>query len=147
MATTWDLNDVPAVSANELATLMQSLIDNGRGLVFLRGLEDEDLDTVQAELHCHFHGEPQRALAIFVRFRHLVEVFSARRLKDLLMNQGHGLLAPALAIAAELRLNAHRGFNPQWFVLALHDALTSNVVALDAHRPATVASPEHALAA
>ncbi len=147
MATNWDLNDVPAVSSDELSAVMQALVENGRGLVFLRGLEDEDMNTVQAELQRHFHAEPQRALAIFVRFRNLVDVFSARRLKDLLMNRGHSLLAPALAIAAELRLNANRGFNPQKFILALHDALADNVVALNAHRPVPAQAAEQALAA
>ncbi len=87
---------------------------------------------MQAELKRRFHGEPQRALAVFVRFRHLVAVFSARRLQDMMLDGGYGLIAPAIAIAASLRLNANRGFNPQWFVIALHGALASNVVAMGA---------------
>jgi hypothetical protein len=126
---TWDLTDVPAVATADLAAAMQALIDNERGLVLLRGLADEDLDTVQTELQRRFHGEPQRALAAFVRFRHMVEVFSARRLKQMMLDRGHGLMAPAIAIAASLRLNANRGFNPQAFLLSLNDALADNVVA------------------
>jgi hypothetical protein len=132
MAMTWDLTDVPAVAAADLAAAMRALIDNERGLVLLRGLGEEDLDTVQAELQRRFHGEPQQALAAFVRFRHMVEVFSARRLKDMILDQGFGLMAPAIAIAASLRLNANRGFNPQAFVLALTTALAGNVVGLGA---------------
>jgi hypothetical protein len=130
MAMTWDLTDVPAVAAADLGAAMRALIDNERGLVLLRGLGEEDLDTVQAELRRRFHADPQRALAAFVRFRHLVEVFSARRLKDLMLARGHGLMAPAIAIAATLRLNAKRGFNPQAFLLSLNGALADNVVAL-----------------
>jgi hypothetical protein len=131
MAMTWDLTDVPAVAPTDLAVAMRALIDNERGLVLLGGLADEDLDTVQAELKRRFHGDPQRALAVFVRFRHMVEVFSARRLKDMMMERGYGLMAPAIAIASSLRLNANRGFNPQKFVLSLQGAVTANVVALE----------------
>jgi hypothetical protein len=130
MAMTWDLTDVPAVETADLAAAMRALIDAERGLVLLRGLAEQDLDTVQTELQRRFHGEPQRALAAFVRFRHMVEVFSARRLKDMMLDRGHGLIAPALAIAASLRLNANRGFNPQAFLMSLNTAHADNVVAL-----------------
>jgi hypothetical protein len=147
MAMTWDLTDVPAVATADLAAAMQALIDNERGLVLLRGLADEDLDTVQAELQRRFHGEPQRALAAFVRFRHMVEVFSARRLKEMMLERGYALMAPAIAIAASLRLNANRGFNPQAFLLSLNDALADNVVAFGARAAAPVEMAEQALAA
>jgi hypothetical protein len=124
----WDLTDVPAIASADLAAAMQALIADGRGLVLLRGLEDADLDTVQAELKRRFHTDPQTALAVFVRFRHLAEVFSARRLKELMLERGFALIGPAIAIAASLRLNANRGFNPQKFLLALQDAQTDNVV-------------------
>jgi hypothetical protein len=124
----WDLTDVPAIAPTDLAAAIQALIAEGRGLVFLRGLEDADMTTVQAELKRLFHGDPQRALAVFVRFRHLAEVFSARRLKDMMLDRGYALIAPAIAIAASLRLNANRGFNPQKFLFALQETLTDNVV-------------------
>jgi hypothetical protein len=127
----WDLSDVPAVESTDLAALMRTLIENGRGLVLLRGLEEEDFSAVQAEVQRRFHGQPQKALAVFVRFRQLVEVFGARRIKSLMLDRGHALMAPAIAIAASLRLNANRGFNPQRFVLSLHDALNANVVAME----------------
>ncbi len=126
----WDLTDVPAIASTDLAAAMQALIADGRGLVLVRGLEDADLTTVQAELKRRFHGDPQTALAVFVRFRHLAEVFSARRLKDLMLDRGYALIAPAIAIAASLRLNAHRGFNPQKFLLALQETMTDNVVTI-----------------
>jgi hypothetical protein len=135
MAMTFDLTDIPAADAADLGAAMRSLIENGRGLVLLNGASDADLDTARAALQSRHHAEPQRALAAFVRFRHLIEVFGARRLKDMLLDNGHALMAPALAIAATLRLNGHRGFNPQRFLLALNETLTANVVTLET-RPA-----------
>ncbi len=131
MAITWDLSDVPAVDADDLAAIMRVLIENGRGLVLLRGLEDEDLSMVQAEVQRRFHSDPQQALAVSVRFCLLVEVFAARRLKNMMRDHGHALMAPAIAIAASLRLNANRGFNPQRLVLSLQDTLSANVVAME----------------
>jgi hypothetical protein len=144
---TWDLTDIPAVDADDLGAAMRSLIEEGRGLVLLRGLSDADLDTAKAALQRRFHTEPQRALAAFVRFRHMADVFGARRLRDLMLDRGYALLAPAMAIAASLRLNANRGFNPQQFVLSLHAALTPNVVAMDARRASVVHTSTERLAA
>jgi hypothetical protein len=135
MAMTWDLTDVPAVEAADLAAAMRVLIEGERGLVLLRGLAEEELDTVQAELKRRFQNEPQRALAAFVRFRHMVEVFAARRLRDLMLDRGFALMAPAIAIAASARLNANRGFNPQAFLMSLRAALVDNVVALPDRHP------------
>jgi hypothetical protein len=136
VSTTWDLSDVPPVAPTDLAAAMRVLIDNERGLVLLRGLSDGDLSLVQAELQRLFQSEPQRALAVFVRLRTMVEVFSARRLKDMMLDRGYALLAPAIAIAASLRLNANRGFNPQRFMLSLQEALAANLVAMPAARTA-----------
>jgi hypothetical protein len=147
MAMTWDLTDVPAVAAGDLAAAMRALIEDGRGLVLLRGLADADLDTVQAELQRRFHGDPQTSLAVFVRFRHLVEVFSARRLKDMMLDRGYALMAPAIAIAASLRLNANRGFNPQAFLLALSGARADNVVGLVARQAVAAEDTAQPLAA
>lgn len=128
---TFDLTDIPAVEAADLATAMRKLIENGRGLVLLNGAADADLDTVRAAMQSRHHAEPQRALAAFIRFRSLVEVFGSRRLQELMLNNGYGLMAQAIAVAASLRLNAGRGFNPQSFVMALQRSGTTNVVALD----------------
>jgi hypothetical protein len=48
----------------------------------------------------------------------------------MLLDRGYALIAPAVAIAASLRLNANRGFNPQKFVLSLQEVLAANVVAM-----------------
>jgi hypothetical protein len=147
MAMTWDLTDIPAVDSADLAAAMRTLIEDGRGLVLLNGATDADLDTARAALQSRYHAEPQRALAAFVRFRHLVEVFGARRLKDMMLDNGYALMAPAIAIAASLRLNANRGFNPQRFLLSLQDAIGANVVAIDARQSNVIESQAELLAA
>jgi len=98
-------------------------------------------------MQSHPHAAPQRTLAAFVRFRHLVGVFGARRLRQLLLDRGYAVMAPAIAIAATLRLNDDRGFNPQRFLLALNAALASNVVKLEPAAPAAAIAPEQRLAA
>lgn len=147
MATTWDLTDVPTVAAADLAGAMRALIEAGRGAVLLRGLEDEDFDLVQGELKRRFGGEPQKALAAFVRFRQMVEVFAARRLQSAMLERGFAIIAPAIAIAASLRLNANRGFNPQQFTMALKDALAANVVPLEPRQAMAIETMVDKLAA
>ena len=147
MAMTWDLTDVPAVEVTDLAAVMRALIDDGRGLVLRRGISDEDINAVHAEVQRRFHHEPQRALAVFVRFRNLVEVFSARRLKDMLMERGFPMIAPALAVGASQRLNAQRGFNPQHFLMSLQDALTAAAATIKTHHEEAPLEPAQLLAA
>jgi hypothetical protein len=147
MAMTWDLTDIPAVDAADLAAAMRSLIEDGRGLVLINGATDADLDTARAALQSRHHAEPQSALAAFVRFRHLIEVFGARRLKELMLDNGYALMAPAIAIASTLRLNGHRGFNPQRFLVSLQEALAGNVVTLGTRHGATSAIEAEQLAA
>jgi hypothetical protein len=147
MAMTWDLTDIPAVDTADLAAAMRSLIEDGRGLVLINGATEADLDTARAALQGRYHAEPQRALAAFVRFRHLVEVFGARRLKDLMLDNGYALMAPAIAIASTLRLNGNRGFNPQRFLVSLQEALAANVVTLDMRPAVTFAVEAELLAA
>jgi hypothetical protein len=50
-------------------------------------------------------------------------VFRARRLADLLLNNGYNLIAPAVHVAARQRLNADRGFNPSKFERALSELM------------------------
>jgi hypothetical protein len=147
MATTFDLSDVPAADAADLAAAMRTLVENGRGLILLNGAGEADLDAARATLQQRYHGEPHRALTAFVRFRHLVEVFGARRLQQLLLDNGHSLIAPAIAVAAKLRLNAHRGFNPQSFLTALTGTLVDNVVKIETRRVVVASSVEDRVAA
>lgn len=147
MAMTLEMTDVPTVAAADLAGAMRALIEAGRGAVLLRGLADEDFDLVQAELKRRFAGEPQKALAAFIRFRHMVEVFAARRLKNAVLDRGFAVIAPAIAIASSLRLNAERGFNPQKFTMALTDAFAANVVTLEPRHAEPIMEPAEQLAA
>ena len=48
-----------------------------------------------------------------VRFRCLIAVFRARRLTDLLMHTGYRLIAPAVQVAARMRLNAEPRLQPR----------------------------------
>jgi hypothetical protein len=65
----------------------------------------------------------------------------------MVLDRGYQLMAPAIAIAASLRLNANRGFNPQLFLMSLQDALSSNVVALGVAAEAQVEDAALRLAA
>jgi hypothetical protein len=47
-----------------------------------------------------------------------------------MLERGFALIGPAIAIAASLRLNANRGFNPQKFLVALQEAMADNVVSI-----------------
>jgi hypothetical protein len=51
----------------------------------------------------------------------------------MMLDRGYGLMAPAIAIAASLRLNANRGFNPQRFLVSLVESLEANVLAMPSH--------------
>jgi hypothetical protein len=146
MATTWDLTDVPPVDVADLAAAMRALIEAGRGLVLFNGATEGDLETVRGTLQRRHPAEPHKAVAAFVRFRNLVDVFAARRFREMLLGTGYALMTPAVAIAATQRINAHRGFNPQRFLLALNAALADNIVSID-RRPGGTPAGERRIAA
>ena len=118
-----NLSDVPLVNPAELARPMQYMIDTGRGLAMLRGISQAELREVDHALWADLGGDPVQRVAVLVRFRCLIQVFGARRLADLLMHNGHNLIAPAVHVAARMRLNADRGFNAVKFERALQDLL------------------------
>lgn len=124
MAITWDLTNVPDVSPDDLFLPMQSLIEQGRGLVLLRGLDVADANTVEEAIWREFADDTARGLAVMLRFRELVKVFEAPRLRDILMNRGYQAIRPAVELAATSRLNATRGFGADQFAWALKAALT-----------------------
>jgi hypothetical protein len=103
---------------------MRLMIDSGRGLVLLRGMTGADMRELEDAIWDRLEGDIVQRRAVLVRFHCLVHVFSARRLHDLMLRRGFRLIAPALQLAAETRLNARWGFNPHRFNLALR-ALTS----------------------
>jgi hypothetical protein len=118
-----NLSDVPLVDPQDLALTMQYMIDTGRGLAMLRGISKEDLREVDHALWDALADDPVQRLAVLMRFRCLVRVFGARRLADLLLNTGHNLIAPAVHVAARMRLNADLGFNPLKFERALRELM------------------------
>jgi hypothetical protein len=123
-ATVIDFTDLPRVSAEELGLPMRTLIASGRGLTFLRGLSEEELRDIDEIIWNRLGSDdPIRRLAVVLRFRGLIDVFSAPRLRDLFLHQGYRLIGHAVKVAATLRFNAERGFNPFLFERALRQAI------------------------
>jgi hypothetical protein len=123
MSTTLDMTDVPAVPAPALARAMRILIDDGKGLVLLRGLPAADMRALEAAVWDELEGALAERRAVLVRFQALVDVFASRRLQSLMLRRGFPLIAPALHLAAQMRLNIGRGFSPTTFTYALHSLL------------------------
>ena len=117
-----DATDVQPVDASDLMLPMQHLIAEGRGLALLYGLAEDDFRRVETMLWRHYADQPHLRLAVALRFRALIDVFGARRLKELFLKRGFKLIAAAIDVAATQRLNAHFGFKTQCFVLALDTA-------------------------
>lgn len=118
-----DVTDIPAVSERQLMVPLQLLIARGRGLALLDGLDDTTFAEIEDYVWRHLDGGREAKLAVVLRFRALVEVFGARRLKALFLETGFALLAPAIATAAGLRLSARRGFSPQTYLVTLKSLL------------------------
>jgi len=118
-----DLTDVPVVSEIELALPMKVLVDAERSLCLMRGAGVEDRRIVEDEFWKVYTGTPARGVSILLRFWCLVDAFSAKRFKALLLNRGYEVLWAAVAAASGLRLNAHWGFNPQRLIWAIGPAV------------------------
>jgi hypothetical protein len=98
---------------------MQMLINEGRGLALLNGLSDYDRTRLGDAFIEHFEGSDAEAQAALMRLDAMIAVFSAQRLRDMLLKDGFMLIWQAVAVAANMRLNAEWGFNPQKFIWAL----------------------------
>jgi hypothetical protein len=118
-----DLTDVALVEPEHLALAMDYMVKTGRGLTMLRGISEAELRELDQALWDALDGNPARRVAVLVRFRCLIRVFAARRLANLLLRTGYRLLAPALRVAARMRLNADLGFSPVKFERALVEQL------------------------
>jgi hypothetical protein len=118
-----NLSDVALVDARDLGIVMQYMVKSGRGLAMLRGVTEAELRQIEGALWDELSDDPPQRVAIMVRFRCLIAVFRARRLTDLLMHTGYGLIASAVQVAARMRLNASLGFNPVKFERALIEQL------------------------
>lgn len=119
MSAALNITDVPSVRPEHLYMPMRHLIAQGRGLALLNGLTDSDLRNLDSEIWAGFADQPELRLAVALRFRALLDVFDARRLKNLLLRRGFKLIAMAIAQAATQRLNTNYGFSAQRFVAAL----------------------------
>lgn len=118
-----DLTDVAIVSSLDMAVPMNHLIDAGRGLVLLDGMSAEDMRAVDAAVWDKLACDAAQRVAVLLRFRSLVQVFASQRMKLMFLHTGFNMLAPALHVAATMRLNAERGFNPLKFERALREAM------------------------
>lgn len=118
-----DATDIPAVSERQLMIPLEMLVARGRGLALLEGVDETTLAEIEDHVWSNLDAGREEKLAVVLRFRALVEVFGARRLKGLFLETGFALLAPAIATAAGLRLNAHRGFSPQTYLVTLKAVL------------------------
>ena len=114
-----NLTDVALVNPSDLGMVMQYMVKSGRGLAMLRGVTEAELREIENALWDELSDDPPQRVATMVRFRCLIAVFRARRLRDLLMHTGYRLIAPAVQVAARMRLNAELGFNPVKFERAL----------------------------
>ena len=114
-----DPRDVPTVGLHDLYMPMRSLIQNGRGLALLNGLSEDDIRALESEIWQHFRYQPEKRVAVALRFRALLDVFNRRRLKEQFLNQGFKLIARAVAEASTQRLNTRFGFKAQKFVSSL----------------------------
>ncbi|HXF52687.1 MAG TPA: hypothetical protein VNK52_01055 [Hyphomicrobiaceae bacterium] len=120
MANMFDLTDVPMVAPEDLAIPMRQLIRGERAaLAVLYGTGEADVRLIEAAFWQEFNGNTAAGVAVLLRFRGLISLFAVRRLRDRLLEKGHALIGPAVAVAAGMRLNAKWGFNPNTFLWAL----------------------------
>jgi hypothetical protein len=117
-----DPTDVPQVSAADLYRPMQMLIARGQGLALLKGLSERELRQLEDSLWNEFQGNATVRLAVALRMRALVDVFAARRLKDMLLARGFKVIQAAVAAASRQRLNTRFGFNAHNLLLAIDTA-------------------------
>lgn len=123
-----DPTDIPRVTLQEMWLPMRIAVEAGHGLVLLDGASSPAVAEIEREFWLAYRGGADRGAAILTRFRHLVGAFGHRRLGEWLMRTGYGAIAPSLAAAASLRLNAQWGFPPQrllWAIRAHREAQQS----------------------
>lgn len=130
-----DPTDVPQVTASDLNRPMQMLIANGQGLALLKGLSERELRKLEESLWSDVKSDADTRVAVALRFRALVDVFAARRLKNMLIERGFKVIAAAISAASEQRLNTRFGFNAQRLLRAI-DAATDS-----AHHPVFAPTP------
>ena len=123
LAAAIDPADVRPVAPEALLLATRHLVDSGRGLAMLKGLSERELREVDAAVWDDLAGDPAELVETLLRLRCLIRVFGARRLANLFLQRGHSLIAPAVYVAARMRLNTQWGFSPLKFERALQDLL------------------------
>ena len=123
MASTVDPTDVPEIAPRDLALAVRMMLAGGRVLAAAGGFSEGDIRRVEQAFWTRNEGCHASKLAVLLRFRSLIGVFSTRRMNALLARYGSALVPHALDVAATMRLNTKWGFNPQKFARALEAAL------------------------
>ena len=123
LAAAIDPADVRPVAPEALLLATRHLVDSGRGLAMLKGLSERELREVDAAVWDDLAGDPAERVETLLRLRCLIRVFGARRLANLFLQRCHSLIAPAVYVAARMRLNTQWGFSPLKFEHALQDLL------------------------
>lgn len=118
-----DPTDVCPVAPEALLLATRHLVDSGRGLAMLTGMSERELRCVDAAVWDALSADPAERVATLLRLRSLIRVFGARRLSNLFLQRGHSLIAPAVYVAARMRLSTQWGFSPVKFERALQDLL------------------------
>ena len=126
MTATVDLTDVPEIEHRDLALALRLMLAGGRVLAASNDFTERDIRRVEQAFWSKKTGCQRSKVAVLLRLRGLLSVFSNRRLKELLSTYGSDVVPYALQIAAKMRLNTKWGFNPQKFARALHVALTNS---------------------
>lgn len=114
-----DPTDIPTVPAHALKAVMDLIVERGQALVLFHGACPATRRSIEDAFWQSHTGDRAAGNATIIRFWHLVDAMSARRLKTMFLDRGYVALAPLAAAAASARLNIHWGFKPQHLVHAL----------------------------
>ncbi|MGQ0672025.1 MAG: hypothetical protein ACT4N2_03995 [Hyphomicrobium sp.] len=118
-----DPTDVPAIETRDLALALRLMLAGGRLLAAAQSFSEDEIRRVEEVFWDRVHKGARAKVAVLLRLRSLISVFSNRRVQELLKRYGSQLVPHALVVAATMRLNSRWGFNPQKFARALEDAL------------------------
>jgi len=114
-----DPTDIPTVPAQALEAVMDLIVERGQALVLFHGANPVTRRAIETAFWQAHTGDRNTGNATLIRFWHLVDAMSARRVKSMFLDRGFAALAPLAAAAASQRLNVHWGFKPQHLVQAL----------------------------
>ncbi|MEQ1697810.1 MAG: hypothetical protein ABL901_18415 [Hyphomicrobiaceae bacterium] len=127
---TLDPTDIPVISADAVQGIIDLIIERGQALVLFHGATPASRAEIERAFWQGHGGDRISGNATLIRFWHLVDAMSGRRVKSLILERGFAALAPLAACAASARLNIHWGFKPQHLVAALTAKAT---IAVDAN--------------